>query len=85
MSFSLENVRAWSPAIILLDTYISGCTLSQELDRIRQEQPHIQWVVLADSVQQLQEAQAIGADAALLKGASAAELVRTIERLLACP
>ena len=82
-AFSLENVRTWNPDIVLLEAFISGCTPSQVLEQIRQEQPHIRWVVLADSVQQLQEAQTVGADAALLKGDSPTELVQAIERLLA--
>jgi DNA-binding NarL/FixJ family response regulator len=82
ISATLENVCAWNPDIVLLDSSTPGCTLSKVLDLVRQERPQMRWIVLADNVQQQQDAQADGADAALLKGAPAAELVMMIERLL---
>lgn len=67
-----------SPAVVVL----ADGDLLATLDRIRAGWPHAKCVALVDDEQELEVAQAAGADVVLLRGLSAAKLIATIEGLL---
>jgi DNA-binding NarL/FixJ family response regulator len=75
-------VTEYRPSLVLLDTSLVGNEAWTMLRQIKAEWPQARCTVLADNVQQQQEATAAGADAVLLKGFPAARLVATIEKLL---
>ena len=70
------------PALVLLDVNLSGNEASTVVREIKGSDSPSRCLVLADNVQQQQEAQAAGADVALLKGFPAAKLFETIKELL---
>lgn len=70
------------PVLVLMDAGPNGSDARMAVWQIKARCPQAQCVFLANDVQQRQEAEAAGADAALLKGASAEKLVATIVGLL---
>jgi DNA-binding NarL/FixJ family response regulator len=81
-SSALRMITERQPALVLLDTNLPGEMFFTLLKRIKGNGCRSRCLVLADNVQQRQEAQAAGADAALVKGFPAVELFETIEGLL---
>jgi DNA-binding NarL/FixJ family response regulator len=82
ISAILDSLSDWNPDLILLDSALFDPGVSDVLCRARELRPHARWILLADNVQQQQDAAVGGADVALLKGSPAAELVLAIETLL---
>ncbi|HNT74037.1 MAG TPA: hypothetical protein PKH77_03340 [Anaerolineae bacterium] len=70
------------PDLILLDPHRSDTPVSNAVQQIQSRCPQTRCLVLADSVQQQQEAEAAGAHRVLLKGLSGARLSAAIEGLL---
>ena len=70
------------PALVLLDAGLSGNGVATVVRMIKTERAKIHCLVLADDVQQQQEAKSAGADVALLKGVLASELFEIVEWLL---
>jgi DNA-binding NarL/FixJ family response regulator len=79
---ALRMVIEQRPALVLLDTNLPGEGVPSVLKRIKANGSQSRCLVLADSVQQQREAQAAGADVALLKGFPAVELFESVEELL---
>jgi DNA-binding NarL/FixJ family response regulator len=73
------------PDLVLLDTNLPGEEALSAVRQLRLACPQARCIVLADNVEQQQEAAAAGADVVLLKGFPAAELIATIEELVAQP
>jgi DNA-binding NarL/FixJ family response regulator len=81
-SSALKMVFEHRPTLVLLDVgLISGDTW-MTIRQAKARWPKARCILLADDVQQHQEAEAAGADAVLLKGFPAARLVATMVRLL---
>ncbi len=80
---ALRLVSEHRPALLLLDTNLPGEGFAIVLHQIKSDgsQSH-HCLVLADDDQRQQQALAAGADAALVKGFSTAELFEIIDRLL---
>ncbi len=71
------------PDLILLDPHLSDTPVGSAVQQIQSRCPQTRCLVLADSVQQQQEAEAAGAHRVLLKGLPGARLSAAIEGLLA--
>ena len=82
-SRALRMMADHRPALVLLDTMLPGNEAGAVLKEIKTRWPSTHFIILADDVQQQQEAKAAGADAVLIKGFPAAKLTATIERLMA--
>ena len=80
---ALKMVTEQRPVLVLVDANLPGTEALNVLRAIKAGRNGCQCLVLADSKQQQQEAANAGADVVLFKGAPAAELFETIERLLA--
>jgi DNA-binding NarL/FixJ family response regulator len=79
---ALPVVAEHRPALLLVDCNPANhetCTL---LEEIKVRSPESRIVILAEDVRQQAIAQAVGADAVLLKGAPAEELFAMLEGLL---
>jgi two-component system nitrate/nitrite response regulator NarL len=81
-SSALGAVVEHYPALVLLDASLFDSGALSLVRMIKAEGIRSRCLVLADDVQQQQEARSVGADVALLKGFSAAKLLEMIERLL---
>jgi DNA-binding NarL/FixJ family response regulator len=81
-SRALRMIADHRPALVLLDTMLPGNEAGAVLREIKARWPSTHCIILADDVQQQQEAKAAGADAVLIKGFSATKLIATIEGLL---
>lgn len=79
---ALRMVLERSPGLVLVDAALPGDENGSLVRQVKARQPQTRCVVLTDTVGQ-QYVQADNADAVLLKGASAAKLVETIEGVLA--
>ena len=84
-SQALEMVSEHHPDLVLLDTDLPGDEEWRVLRQIKVERPQTCCIVLADDVQQQQEAETLGADAVVLKGTPPAKLIAAIEGLLPQP
>ena len=82
-ALALRMVAEHRPALFLLDTNLPGEGAASVLQQIRANGSQSRCLVLADDAQQQREARNAGADVALLKGCSAAELFDSVESLLA--
>ena len=82
LSSALRVVFERSPALVLLDSNLASGEVWMTVRRARARWPQARCILLADNVQQHQEAEAAGVDAVLLKGFPAAKLIATIVRLL---
>lgn len=78
----LEALEADLPALVLLDAGFSDDGISHIVRSIKAVGDRSRCLVLADDIQQQQEAQAAGADVALIKGVPAVKLFEAIEELL---
>jgi DNA-binding NarL/FixJ family response regulator len=79
---ALGRGREARPAMVLLDSSLTGEGIWLAVRRIKAKWPQIRCIFFADSVQQQYEAETAGADAVLLKGVLPAKLIATIVRLL---
>ena len=79
---TLEALEEDYPALVLLDAGFSDNGISHAVRSIKTVGGRSRCLVLADDIQQQQEAQAAGADVALIKGVPAAKLFEAIEELL---
>jgi len=82
LSSALEVALERSPALVLLDSGLAGSGIRPAVRQAKAKWPQARSIFLADSVQQQCEAEAVGADAVLLKGTPPDRLVATIVRLL---
>jgi DNA-binding NarL/FixJ family response regulator len=82
LASSAEMTFACGPTLVLLDCSLNGGDTWMAVRRAKAKWPQARCILLANDVQQHQEAEAAGADAVLLKGFPAASLVATIVRLL---
>ncbi len=74
------------PVLVLLDTnFTNGNGPSTVVKLIKAEGSQSRCLVLADNIQQQQQAKAAGADVVLFKGFPAVRLFETIEELLSKP
>jgi len=73
------------PVLVLMDAGPNGSDARMAVWQIKARCPQTRCVFLANDVQQRREAEAAGADAALLKGISTEKLVATIVGLLPRP
>jgi DNA-binding NarL/FixJ family response regulator len=79
---TLRIVTEHHPALVLLDTESFSGEFPEMIRTIKIGASQSRCLALANDVQQQREAQAAGADAALVKGFPAAKLFKTIEDLL---
>ena len=82
---ALASIGASRPELVLLDLHLLGDDIWTALRQIHIVSPGSRRIVLADDVAQQAAVEAPAAEAALLKGTLPAELVATVERLLASP
>jgi DNA-binding NarL/FixJ family response regulator len=85
VSSVLTVVAEHHPTLVLLDTNFPGEGVLTVLSRIKTNGFQSRCLVLADEIQQQQDAKTAGADVALLKGFPAAKLCEIIEDLLSEP
>jgi DNA-binding NarL/FixJ family response regulator len=78
----LRAVVEHHPALVLLDTSLSGDKVSTVVKMIKANGSRSRCLVLVDNVQQQQEAESAGADVVLFKGFPAAKLFEVIKGLL---
>jgi DNA-binding NarL/FixJ family response regulator len=78
---ALKLVIEHEPDLVLLDTNLAEAQAYLVLEQIKATRPQTRCIVLADTAQQRQLAEAAGADAALIKGYRAARLAEVIENL----
>jgi DNA-binding NarL/FixJ family response regulator len=79
---ALRAVTEHDPALVLVDANLPGDGVLTALRRIKAEGSQSRCLVLADDIQQQQDATAAGADAVFVIGFPPASLLETIERLL---
>jgi DNA-binding NarL/FixJ family response regulator len=80
-STALKMISEQHPVLVLLDTNLPGEGYAIVLQHIKSDGSS-RCLVLADDVRRQRQARSAGADAALLKGFTTAELFETTERLL---
>ena len=80
---AIEMVSELHPVLALLDTNLPNGGAVTIVRQIKTNGTPNRCLVLAGDTQQKQEATEAGADAALLKGCSAAEIFQAIQELLA--
>lgn len=73
------------PALAVLDIGLLGDTAEGVLEQVRAASPHTRHIVLVDNIEQQRAMEAARADAVLLKGLPAAELLAIAKRLLDQP
>jgi DNA-binding NarL/FixJ family response regulator len=81
-SAALEMVAERSPDLVLLDGKLADHEPWAMLEQIKKNWPAIRCIVLAEDVPQQREAEASGADIALVKGFAPVQLIAAVERLL---
>jgi DNA-binding NarL/FixJ family response regulator len=79
---ALEWVAECSPDLVLLDGNLAGSETWALLRQIKNDCPATRCIALADDVPQQQQAEAAGADIALVKGFAPAQLIEAVDRLL---
>ena len=82
ISLALRVVFEHCPDLVVLDSDLANGEVWMTVRRTKARCPGVRCIVLANDIQQNQEAEAAGADAVLLKGFPAASLIATIVRLL---
>jgi DNA-binding NarL/FixJ family response regulator len=81
-STALEMVVEHRPDLVLLDADLAGGEPWALLRKIKKDWPGIRCIAMAEDVPQQKEAEAFGADIALVKGFAPAQLIAAVERLL---
>jgi DNA-binding NarL/FixJ family response regulator len=79
---ALRMLATHRPALILFASNIPYDEVRNVLKQVKPKYPQIHCIVLADTVQQQQSAEAEGADEVLLAGFPAVTLFTTIEKLM---
>lgn len=81
-STALQIVEEQCPDLVVLDLDLPQHDVFTVLGRIKGRRPQSRCLVLADDTQQLNKAESVGADVAVLKGYPASKLVATMKMLL---
>jgi DNA-binding NarL/FixJ family response regulator len=81
-SAALQMVAQHRPDLVLLDTDLPGSESCSLLKQIKSDWPATRCIALANDVSQQQDAEASGADFALIKGFQPAQLITAVDRLL---
>jgi two-component system NarL family response regulator len=81
-SRAIEIIGEQSVNVLLLEAGLPRNGASRLVAFCRRKRPGLRCLVLADTMDQVREARAFGADAVFLKGFPADRFVRTMERLL---
>lgn len=79
---ALQACAEFPPDLVLLDVNLPGNEAYATLRQVKGKWPQARRILLVDGVEQQQVAKARGADDALLRGFSIAELVASVEKLL---
>jgi len=79
---AVEIITAHQPALVLLDANLPGDKVWTALKQIKTEWPQTPCLVLVDTLEQQQMAEATGADEVLVAESSITEFCATIEKLL---
>ena len=79
---TMRMVENHQPALILLD--MPTPDLQDVIKQIKEQNPHIQLIVLAEDIVQKEEVKACGADSVLLKGFPAQKLSTIVENIVDC-
>ncbi|MBC8504050.1 MAG: response regulator transcription factor [Chloroflexi bacterium] len=82
VSGALELVESVTPCLIILDFRAIDHELSAELSRIREIWKMGYQIILVDDKDECQQAKALGAGLALLKGFTALKFINEIEKIL---
>ena len=82
ISLALRVVFEHCPDLVVLDSDLANGEVWMTVRRTKARCPGVRCIVLANDVQQNQEAEAAGADAVLLKGFPAVRLIAIIVKLL---
>lgn len=80
---ALGTTNGQIPSLIILDAELTEGDLSQTIQLVKAQWSEARCIFLANDVQQQQEAESAGIDAALLKGVPPASITATVARLLA--
>ena len=83
LSSALDMVFDRCSALVLLDSGLYRGEIRPSVRRVKAQWPEARCIFLADDVQQQREGESAGADAALLKGLPATQLVAAVVGLLA--
>jgi DNA-binding NarL/FixJ family response regulator len=79
---ALLSIRNGWPDLVILDYHVFGEATPDFVRAIRQARAQVYCIVVADRLGQFQPMLDAGADEVLLKGFSAAELARAVEKAL---
>lgn len=79
---ALEMIAQHHPDLVLLDTDLPDSEPCALLQQIKDDWPATRCIALAEDVAQQQEAEAAGADIALVKGFAPAQLIAAVDRHL---
>jgi DNA-binding NarL/FixJ family response regulator len=82
LSSALKMDLGHGPGLVVLDSGLAGSGIWMTVRQAKAKWPQARCILLANSVEEQSEAEAAGADAALLKGAPPAKLIATVVRLL---
>ena len=78
---ALDLARQHRPALIVIDSSLPEDEMLALLRQVKQGQPHIRCLMLAETIRQQQVMLTAGADAALLRGEPAECIVEVLEEM----
>jgi len=78
---ALDLARQHLPALLIIGSGLPEDEMLALLRQIKQEQPHIRCLILAETPRQQQAMLAAGADAVLLRGEPAERVVEVLEEM----
>ena len=81
-ALAIRTVSEHCPDLVLLDTCLPDREAWRALECIKSGCPRTRCIVVADDVEQRREAEALGADAVLVKGTPPEKVIAAIERML---
>ena len=81
-ALALRMISERHPALVLLDTNLPGDEMTTMLKQIKASGYQSRCLVLSDTFEQQQSVESAGADMALVRGFSVAELFEVMEKLL---
>ena len=79
---ALDMLKSHRTDLVILDSSLSEDELIATIDRIKDQYPDVRCLVVTDDPGQQRTLKAVGTDAVLIKGFSAAVLSETIKALL---
>ena len=79
---TMRMVKNHQPALIILDMNLPD--MKEVIKQIKEQCPRIHLIVLAEDITQQEQANASGADSALLSGFSAQKLSTIVENIVDC-